>query len=53
MGQILRYCTELPEPPAGAGPEELERFIVTDFVATVRARSRSTALPRPRGSRPS
>jgi hypothetical protein len=37
MGQILRYCTELPEPPAGAGPEELERFIVTDFIATVRS----------------
>ena len=36
MGQILRYCTELPEPPAGAGGDELERFIVTDFVEAVR-----------------
>ena len=31
MGQILRYGTELPEPP-----NELERFIVTDFVPAVR-----------------
>lgn len=56
MGQILRYATELPEPPRGADAEELERFMVTDFVEIVRqafadkgfaktARYASPALP--------
>jgi len=36
MGQILRYETELPEPPPGLGVEELERFVVTHFVPAVR-----------------
>jgi hypothetical protein len=36
MGQILRYETDLPEPPTGATPEDLERFLVTEFVPTVR-----------------
>ena len=36
MGQILRYKTELPEPPRGVGPDELHRFLVTEFVGTVR-----------------
>jgi len=36
MGQILRYGTDLPEPPPDAGADELERFIVTEFIPTVR-----------------
>lgn len=56
MGQILRYETELPEPPTNTDAEELERFMVTEFVETVRqafsdkgfaktARYASPALP--------
>jgi hypothetical protein len=36
MGQILRYATDLPEPPPGVGPAELERFLVTELISTVR-----------------
>jgi len=36
MGQILRFCSELPEPPSESGPEELERFMVTEFIDAVR-----------------
>ncbi len=36
MGQILRYGTCLPDPPPGVDPGELERFIVTEFVSSVR-----------------
>ncbi len=36
MGQILRYGTDLPEPPAEISPAELERFLVTELVPTVR-----------------
>lgn len=36
MGQILRYETDLPEPPPDVGPDELERFIVTEVVPAVR-----------------
>ncbi|MCP4655981.1 MAG: hypothetical protein GY856_11245 [bacterium] len=33
MGQILRYGTELPEPP----DDDLERFMVTEFVEALRS----------------
>ena len=36
MGQILRFGLELPEPPAASNTEEIERFLVTTFVPTVR-----------------
>lgn len=36
MGQILRYETDLPEPPNNSSPDDLERFFVTDFVPAVR-----------------
>jgi hypothetical protein len=36
MGQILRYESDLPEPPPGCGPAEMERFIVTEFIPVVR-----------------
>lgn len=36
MGQILRYETALPEPPPRCSPDEMERFIVTEFIPTVR-----------------
>lgn len=36
MGQILRYETDLPEPPLDSNSEDLERFLVTEFVPTVR-----------------
>lgn len=36
MGQILRYETELPEPPPGLGSDELERFLVTEVIPVIR-----------------
>jgi ATP-dependent protease HslVU (ClpYQ) peptidase subunit len=36
MGQILRYETELPEPPETSYGEELEAFLVTMFVPAIR-----------------
>lgn len=36
MGQILRYGADLPEPPAGADTDDLERFFVLEFVPAVR-----------------
>ncbi len=36
MGQILQYETALPEPQAGTGPDELERFIVTEVIPVLR-----------------
>ena len=36
MGQILRYATDFPEPVPSAGPEEMERFMVTELVPAVR-----------------
>lgn len=36
MGQILRYGTDFPEPPSNPGPDELERFLVSELVPVVR-----------------
>ena len=36
MGQILRYETDLPEPPVDPNLEVLERFFVTEFVPAIR-----------------
>jgi ATP-dependent protease HslVU (ClpYQ) peptidase subunit len=36
MGQILQHSTELPEPPDGAEPDALERFMVLEFVNALR-----------------
>jgi hypothetical protein len=36
MGQILRYGTHLPEPPAGADAAEMAGFLVTQLVPVVR-----------------
>jgi len=36
MGQILRYCAQLPDPPPEPTEDELELFMVTEFVSAVR-----------------
>jgi ATP-dependent protease HslVU (ClpYQ) peptidase subunit len=36
MGQILQHSTQLPEPPAGVDPADLERFMVVEFVDALR-----------------
>lgn len=36
MGQILQHATDLPEPPTDAEPDALERFMVLEFVDTLR-----------------
>jgi len=36
MGQILRYGVDYPPPPDSATAEELERFMVVEFVEAVR-----------------
>jgi ATP-dependent protease HslVU (ClpYQ) peptidase subunit len=36
MGQILRFGTELPEPPTEVGTIDFDRFMVAEFVPAVR-----------------
>ncbi len=36
MGQLLRYATELPEPPAAGDGEALEAFMVAEFMPVIR-----------------
>jgi hypothetical protein len=37
MGQLLRYSVELPIPPAGLSDDDLDAFMVVNFVEAVRA----------------
>ncbi len=36
MGQLVRFRTELPDPPHGADADDLERFMVAEFVEVLR-----------------
>ncbi|MEE8524607.1 MAG: hypothetical protein V3T72_11805 [Thermoanaerobaculia bacterium] len=36
MGQILNHLVELPEPPRRLDDEQLERFMVTEVIETIR-----------------